>query len=141
MLGSRFPVPSGRGVWPVVGVFGKRIPHVVPQLAEGLVKTFQRIVLATTGEQDSERQQPDGDEVFHQVTAISSSSLLFKRIPAWKFSTAKFSFGEWTLQSGNANPNSNVSIPRISLNDWVMGTLPPSRMKATGLPKVSTSAF
>lgn len=65
MLGSRFPMPSGRGAWPVIGVFGKRIPHVVPQLAEGLVNTFHRIVLATTGKNDGDRQQPDGEEVFH----------------------------------------------------------------------------
>ena len=65
MLGSRFPVPPGRGAWPVIGGFGKRIPHVAPQLAKGLVNTFHRVVLATTGKNDGERQQPDGEEVFH----------------------------------------------------------------------------
>ncbi len=65
MLGSRFLMPSGSWAWPVVGVLGKRIPHVVPQPAEGMVNTFHRIVFATTREKGGEREQPDGEELSH----------------------------------------------------------------------------
>src|ERR1700719_1648254 len=135
------PMPSWSWTWPIVRIFGERIPDPVSQPAQGMINALQRIVLAAALEKGDAPQQAAGDEPFYHVTAICSNSCLFRRIPASKFSIEKFSFGECALQSGNAKPSNRVSMPRTSLNDWVIGILPPSRIKATGFPTVSANAF
>jgi hypothetical protein len=71
--------------------------------------------------------------------ASSARTALFSRMPASRFSSGKFSLGEWARQSGSANPNRSVSTPRILRNCETIGMLPPSRIVAGSLP--SNAAF
>ena len=61
--------------------------------------------------------------------SISFSTALLIRIPASRFSSGKFSFGECARQSGKASPRRSVSTPRMLRKSDTIGMLPPSRMR------------
>jgi hypothetical protein len=82
MFSCRFPVPPWSRARLIARIFGKRVPYVVPEPAQGMINTIQGIAFATGREKGHTRQQTDGEEPIHYVTAIWSSSCLFRRIPA-----------------------------------------------------------
>ena len=61
-------------------------------------------------------------------------------MPASRFSSGKFSFGECARQSCNARPINSVSTPRIFRKSETIGMLPPSRIRATSLLKAFFNA-
>ena len=83
-----------------------------------------------------DEDEPPG-KFSHDFTLCSGCQFakhaLFKRMPASRFSSGKFSLGECARQSGSARPSSSVSTPRMVRNCETIGMLPPSRISAGSL--------